>query len=106
MICKKIFDLHDVNDKPWIVYLRAVSGQYVEFFCGGERLLESNSKSIFFVHMCFEVDDVKEVPARITNARIKLLSETKIGKDYRGHCMAKDPDSDFIEFMVMNSETS
>ncbi|MBA7544513.1 hypothetical protein ES705_36869 [subsurface metagenome] len=29
---KKIFDLHDVNDKPWIVYLRVVGSQYVEFF--------------------------------------------------------------------------
>lgn len=88
--------MHDVNDKQWIVYLRAVSGQYVEFFYGGERLLESDSKSIFFGQMCFEVDDVKEVPARITNARMKLVSEPKIGKDYGEHCMTKDPDSNFI----------
>ena len=67
--------------------------------------MESDSKSIFFVHMCFEVDDVKEVAARITNARMKLVSKPKIGKDYGEHCMAKDPDSNFIEFMTMNSET-
>lgn len=55
--------------------------------------------------MYFRIDVVKEVNARIENAGMKLVSEPKIGKDYGEHCMAKDPDSNFIEFMTMNSET-
>ena len=102
--CKKIFEMHDLNDKPWIVYLRIQGSYYVELFHGGDRPLETDDRSIFFMHMCFEVDNVQEIATKITDSGYELVTAPKKGRDLGDHCMAKDPDGNLVEFVTMHPD--
>lgn len=101
---KKIFEINDNEGKPWIVYLKVCTGQFVELFYASGELNLDNSR-ISYSHLCLEVDDIHEIADRIKKNGIKLDVEPVQGKDHDFQCWSKDPDGNRIEFMQMSPDS-
>jgi catechol 2,3-dioxygenase-like lactoylglutathione lyase family enzyme len=100
--CEKIFELHDAEDQPWIVYLRIAGSQYVELFYHGDKPFDTDDHSIFFMHYCFEVDDLKTMYEKLIAAGYESVTAPKKGRDMGDHCMVKDPDGIKVELVTMH----
>lgn len=99
---KKAFEIHDDQDKPWIVYLQVASNQFLELFYGGTTKLEDKPNIIGFNHICLEVDDIYEIAETLKKNNVTLDVEPCQGKDSNYQCWAKDPDGNRIEFMQID----
>ncbi|WP_079910131.1 VOC family protein [Paenibacillus sp. 32352] len=97
----KAFELHDAEDKPWIVYLRVCEGQFLELFYGGLNKPEPVHRPIGFNHLCLEVENIDEIAGHLKKHGIPLDVEPKQGKDTNYQCWARDPDGNRIEFMQL-----
>ncbi|EXX86469.1 glyoxalase [Paenibacillus darwinianus] len=98
----KAFEIHDDNDKPWIVYLKVADGQFIELFYGGRREYVQHPRNAGSTHICFEVDDIFTTADRLKRHGFKLDIEPMRGKDYNYPCWTKDPDGFPIEFMQLD----
>lgn len=102
---KKLFELHDSEDRPWIVYLKVRDGQFIELFYNGKHEIAFHFENIGYSHLCLEVDDIHEIANHLKSKGIPLMYEPNKGLDHNYQCWAQDPDGNRIEFMQMSSES-
>ena len=93
---KKVFSIHNNDDKPWIEYIKISDGQFIELFYNGTKGPKGT-----YSHLCLEVEDINEIAQHLTSQGIVLDVLPKTGKDGNRQCWAKDPDGNRIEFMQM-----
>ena len=102
---KKLFEIEDDKDKPWIVYLKVTDGQFIELFYDGKKAAAvDTSTDIGYNHLCLVYDDINEIAKQLKDKGIVLDVEPMQGKDLNYQCWAKDPDGNRIEFMQMHPD--
>ncbi len=99
---QKLFELHNENDEPWIVYVKVCGGQFIELFYGGEKHNKTDERTIGYQHLCLEVNDINEIANHLKAKGITLSVEPQQGLDKNYQCWAKDPDGNPIEFMELH----
>jgi lactoylglutathione lyase len=91
----------DRDGALWIVYLRVTDDQYLELFPGGEGERVPSPDAIGYNHICFMVDDLDEVIARLAARGVTLTRPKKIGVDGNAQAWIEDPDGHRIELMQL-----
>ncbi|WP_226038131.1 VOC family protein [Aquibacillus saliphilus] len=102
---EKLFDLHNIKDEPWIVYLKVSEGQYIELFYGGEKKVQIDGSTIGYSHLCFEVENIEVIANHLKSKGYTLDVEPKEGLDGNYQCWVKDPDKNRIEFIQMRPDS-
>jgi lactoylglutathione lyase len=85
----------------WLVYLRITDTQYLEVFPGAEGDRAPGWEANGMNHMCWTVDDLDAVAARLDALGIPLLLPVKPGLDRNRQAWIEDPDGNRIELMEM-----
>ncbi|CAM4106195.1 VOC family protein [Paenibacillus alkaliterrae] len=95
----KAFDIHDDNDKPWIVYLKVSDGQFLELFHDGVKVPENRYAPdlIGYHHFCFETDNIEELAKRFHANGLMTDDKPGHGKDLNYNCWIHDPDGNAVE---------
>lgn len=102
----RAFDIdHPETGKPWIVYLYAHGGQFLELFYGGTEYKEYTDQNIGFSHICVETKDIQETAKKIQEAGLELEFPVKMGCDGNWQCWVRDPDRNRIEIMQFSEES-
>ena len=97
---QKAFELkHPETGDPWIVYLCASPGQFVELFYGGTEDNPWHDDLIGVQHLCFETDDIHAAVRKIRNAGYPIDTDPKQGIDLNWQAWTKDPNGVRIELM-------
>lgn len=102
---KKAFSIRDDQGKPWIEYVKVCPGQFIELFYTNGRKSHQYSDELNYSHLCLEVDDIREIAARIKAKGLTLDVEPTQGKDLNYQCWVRDPDGNRIEFMQMHPDS-
>ena len=96
---KHVFDFSKPETgEPWIVYLHLGNDQFIELFYGGKNDYKWNVEDRAYNHICFAVDDMDAVVARLNAAGYQL-----VGCDGNRQCWITDPDGVRIEIMQLFS---
>ncbi len=95
---KPLFELHDHQDQPWIVYLQVNATQFIELFYAHQPL-EQRPHHTSFQHLCLEVTDIANEAKRLQSLGIPLLHPLQRGLDHNDQCWVLDPDGNPIELM-------
>ena len=104
---EKAFELaHPNTGEPWIVYLHAAGGQFLELFYGGIHASEYKDENIGFSHICLEVSDIHAAAKRLEQAGAPLDSPVRQGMDLNWQCWTRDPDNNRIELMQMDENSA
>ena len=101
---EKAFEIHDDEDKPWIVYVHVGGDNFIELFYASPDMVKTQD-GIGHNHMCFAVDDIQAIADNIVKAGYPLDVEPKSGKDYNSQCWTHDPDGNRIELMQIAEES-
>ncbi|GGE31436.1 putative lactoylglutathione lyase [Pullulanibacillus camelliae] len=101
---QKLFELHDREDKPWIVYIKINKDNFIELFYGGTTKNKVDMATTGYNHLCLEVDDIHAIADHIKSKGLTLDVEPKQGLDLNYQCWVKDPDGNRIEFMQYHPE--
>ena len=101
---KKAFELPRGGD-PWIVYLYAGGGQFIELFYGATEENPYKSENIGFFHLCVAVDDIHEIWKRIVETGAPQDDAPKQGADHNWQCWTHDPDGIKIELMQISENS-
>ncbi len=97
---KKAFEFsHPETGRPWIVYLNAAPGQFIELFYGGSEEQARNDRQIGFSHLCLHVDDIGGAVRAVRDAGYAVDSEPKQGLDRNWQAWVTDPNGIRIELM-------
>lgn len=91
----------DRDGAPWIVYLRVTDDQYIELFPGGEGNHAPHAETIGYNHVCFTVDDLDTVIARLAERGVPLSRPKKVAIDGNAQAWVEDPDGHRIELMQL-----
>ena len=94
----------DKDGAPWIVYLRVTDDQYVELFPWGEGDRAPATEAVGYNHMCFTVDNLDAVIARLTERGVPLTRPKKVAIDRNAQAWVEDPDGNRIELMEMSPD--
>lgn len=94
---KKVFEIRNDEDQPWIEYIQVAEGQFIELFYDRQDPQNMGSYS----HLCLEVEDIHKIAAHLEVCGVELDVKPTQGKDKNWQCWAKDPDGNRIEFMQM-----
>ncbi|TVP90252.1 VOC family protein [Alkalibacterium sp.] len=97
---KKAFEIHDDEDKPWIVYVKVAEDSFLEFFYDGP-----NEEKSQVDHICFEVENIDKEAERMRSKGIPFAAELSKGKDNNYQFWIKDPDGNWLEFMEMQPDS-
>lgn len=97
---KKAFEIHDDQDKPWIVYVKICQGMFIEFFYDGYKEQKSN-----LMHVCFECDDVYKTVEELRAKGVEIDVEPSQGKDFNYQAWIHDPDGNKIELMTIDPKS-
>ena len=89
------------SGEPWIRYIMAAPGQFIELFYN--RKGENNKVS--YSHLCLKVDDIEKIHALMIEKDIPIDVAPKQGSDGNWQCWTHDPDGNRIEFMQMSPES-
>lgn len=95
---KPLFELHDAQDQPWIVYLKVNETQFIELFYAHQPL-EQRPERTSFQHLCLEVVAIADEAQRLQSLGIPLLHPLQRGLDHNDQCWVSDPDGNPIELM-------
>ena len=103
---KRAFDIprHETGE-PWIVYLVASPGHFLELFYGGKEEKPWNEEQIGFAHICLEVDDIHEAVERVRSAGYPIDSEPRQANDHNWQAWIHDPNGIRIELMKIVPES-
>ena len=101
---EKAFDLADHRGNPWIVYLYAGGGQFVELFYSAPDAPKQTGR-IGSDHLCLLTEDIGRVAENIKAAGYPLDADVKSGSDGNLQCWTHDPDGNRIEIMQMGKES-
>ena len=103
---KKAFDINDpVTGEPWIVYVYAGGGQFIELFYGATQENPYSDDKIGFFHLCVAVDDINEAWNRIVESGAPQDDAPKQGEDLNWQCWTHDPDGIKIELMQLAEDS-
>ncbi|WP_163537550.1 VOC family protein [Gracilibacillus sp. YIM 98692] len=102
---EKLFELHNKDNEPWIIYLKVCEGQFIELFYGGKKRNNIDSETIGYNHLCLEVDDINEISDHLKGKGLTLDVEPQQGLDLNYQCWIKDPDGNRIEFMQLHPDS-
>lgn len=103
---KRAFDIaRPENGEPWIVYMYAGGGQYIELFYGGTEENPFRDEKIGFFHLCVEVDDIQEIWKKIVETNAPQDDAPKKGADNNWQCWTHDPDGIKIELMQLGFDS-
>jgi len=102
---KKVFEIKDNMDKPWIVYLQISNEQFIELFYGGVNEAKVGSDIIGYHHFCFEVEDIYATAKMLEEKGVVLDSQPGLGLDHNINCWATDPDGNGVEFVELKPES-
>lgn len=103
---KKAFEINQPETgEPWIVYLYAGGGQFVELFYDGTVDNPWNPNLRGFNHICVSVDDIQAIARQIGDAGYPLDKQPKFGCDNNWQCWVTDPDGVRIELMQITDES-
>jgi catechol 2,3-dioxygenase-like lactoylglutathione lyase family enzyme len=97
----KSFEINDDQDKPWIVYLKICSGQFLELFYDGEKVPANKYAPdlIGYHHFCLEVDNIEEIAMRMHANGLLASDKPSQGRDLNYSCWIHDPDGNAVEFV-------
>lgn len=99
----KAFEIpHPQTDSPWIVYLSAGNGQFVELFYGGTAENPWDDAQIGFNHLCFAVEDIHAAAQQVKDAGYALDVEPMEGCDFNWQAWTKDPNGVRVELMQLD----
>ena len=103
---KKAFEIQrPETGEPWIVYIYAGNGQFVELFYGGTKEIPYQDENIGFSHVCVAVDDIQEAWKKIVATGASQDVPPKQGADHNWQCWTRDPDGNRIELMQISDES-
>lgn len=103
---KKAFDIaRPETGEPWIVYVYAGGGQFIEFFYGATVDNPYRDEKIGFFHICVAVDDIHAIWDRIVETGAPQDDAPKQGADHNWQCWTHDPDGIKIELMQLDPES-
>ena len=91
--------------EPWIVYLHAGGGQFVELFYNGSKDTVWEPGMRGFNHICFSVEDIHRFAQHIKDQGGILDVQPKMGADHNWQCWITDPDGVRIEIMQISPES-
>ena len=103
----KAFEIHDDEDKPWIVYLKICDVQFMELFYNGVHDHEKDYASdlIGYHHFCFEIDDLDEMGENLYQLGYINSPKTSPGKDMNSGFWINDPDGNAVEFVKYHPDS-
>src|ERR1700704_1237297 len=79
---KKLFEIEDDRNEPWIVYLKVVDKQFIELFYNGKQGGDNDTRvHTGYNHLCLEVNDINEIANHLKSKGLTLDVEPKQGKD-------------------------
>lgn len=87
--------VHPETGKPWIRYIQAAKGQFIELFYGGEG---GNGQGLYS-HICLLTDDIQATEELLRQNSLPVDVPVKRGYDGNLQCWTHDPDGNRIEFM-------
>ena len=103
---KRAFDMPEPETgEPWIVYVYAGSGQFVELFYGGEKDYSWDPKDRAYNHVCIGTDDIHKATAKLQEAGYTMDILPKLGCDGNWQAWVTDPDGVRIELMQISPES-
>ena len=91
--------------EPWIVYVYAGNGQFIELFYGGTKEIPYQNENIGFFHICVAVNDIQEIWKKIVETGAPQDDAPKQGADHNWQCWTHDPDGIKIELMQISEES-
>jgi lactoylglutathione lyase len=101
----KAFELHDDNDKPWIIYLKICDKEFIELFYNGEGQAKPMTRQAGYHHFCLGVDDIKAFTESLHQKGLFLDKNPTQGKDLNYQVWIKDPDGVDIEIMELSPKS-
>lgn len=102
----KAFELHDDQDRPWIVYLKISPGSFIELFYGGQADPGQPAKDkAGFTHMCLQCDDVVQTVRELERRGVRIDIQPRQGKDRNWQAWITDPDGIRIELMTIDPDS-
>lgn len=102
---EEAFRLCGDDGKPYLVYLYIAPGQFIELFPNGSKPGECSREIIGLVHICLEVDDVKEAYALMQERGAPIDSDIILGNAKCRQFWLHDPDGNPIELMELPPES-
>lgn len=103
---KRAFDIpHPRTGKPWIVYMYAGGGQFIELFYGATQDNPYKDENAGFFHMCLVVDDIRETWKKIVETGAPQDDAPKMGADTNWQCWTHDPNGVKIEMMQLGEDS-
>lgn len=103
---EKAFEIpHRETGKPWIVYLYAGGGQFVELFYGATKQNPYDGEKAGFLHVCLQVDDIQATWQRIVETGAPQDDPPRLGGAGNWQCWTHDPDGVKIELMQMSENS-
>lgn len=103
---KKAFDIQrPENGQPWIVYMYAAGGQFIELFYGGSVQIPYKDENMGFNHLCLAVDDIQAVWKMVVESGAPQDDPPKQGSDYNWQCWTHDPEGNKIELMQLDENS-
>jgi lactoylglutathione lyase len=88
---------------PWIVYLQAAPGHFVELFPGGEGTVAPRSRRAGYDHYCLLVDDMRATLRELEARGLPVTGEPVRGQDHNWQFWLEDPDGNAIELMEIDA---
>lgn len=88
----------------WLVYLRITDLHYLEIFPGAEEDRAPGWNANGVNHLCFTIEDLDAMAARMQATGIKLTAQIKNGADGNRQAWIEDPDGNRIELMEMHPD--
>lgn len=104
----KAFEIRNDTDQPWIVYLYAGQGQFLELFYDGVKVPENRYAAdlIGYHHFCFETDRIEELAKRFHAHGYMNSDQPGLGKDLNRNSWIHDPDGNAVEFVQLHPDSA
>lgn len=94
------FSLSNDKGEPWIEYLMAPDGRFIELFHPeGYPLLPGNA----YMHLCLEVEDIEAAVAELESKGVVIRIRPTRGSDSNLQAWIDDPDGRAIELMQLSA---
>lgn len=101
------FALQDDKQRPWIEYLEIGTYFFIELFYDNEKraTIQQDSERLGYLHLCIEVDNLKEFKKQIEKNGINCDGEIKMQTDNSWQLWVTDPDGNRIEIMEYTQQS-
>jgi catechol 2,3-dioxygenase-like lactoylglutathione lyase family enzyme len=93
---EEVFRLNHDDGSPWLIYLHAGGGTFIELF-PEDKVDQETAAS--YKHLCIRVDDMNSSLADLSSRGLEPLNPASQGQDGNLQAWFRDPDGNPIEFM-------